>query len=107
MMAETVFLADINWPEFERRIAEGAVVFIPLGATGVDAIIPDSDLSRSRPALSRACRAADRLWQPLAAALGRRLGLSRHDQHHGRYPFDAAARRHQSCSAMAPGELSW
>ena len=48
-MKETVFLAEINWPEFERRIAEGAVVFIPVGATeqhgrhmplGVDAIIP-------------------------------------------------------------------
>jgi creatinine amidohydrolase len=51
MMAETVFLADISWPQFERRIAEGAVIFIPVGATeqhgrhmplGVDAIIPTS-----------------------------------------------------------------
>ncbi len=50
-MGETVFLADINWPEFARRIAEDAVIFIPVGATeqhgrhmplGVDAIIPTS-----------------------------------------------------------------
>ena len=48
-MAETVFLADVSWPEFAGRIAAGAPVFIPVGATeqhgrhlplGVDAIIP-------------------------------------------------------------------
>lgn len=48
-MEGSVFIADISWPEFARRIAEGAAVFIPLGATeqhgrhmplGVDAIIP-------------------------------------------------------------------
>ncbi|MGE0147021.1 MAG: creatininase [Parvibaculaceae bacterium] len=46
---ETVFLADVSWPEFARRIAAGAPVFIPVGATeqhgrhlplGVDAIVP-------------------------------------------------------------------
>ncbi len=48
-MADTVFLAELSWPEFARRIAAGAPVFIPFGATeqhgrhmplGVDAIIP-------------------------------------------------------------------
>lgn len=50
-MADTVFLAEMSWPEFAERIAAGAVVFIPVGATeqhgrhmplGVDAIIPTS-----------------------------------------------------------------
>lgn len=46
---ESVFMADISWPTFERRMAEQSPVFIPIGATeqhgrhlplGVDAIIP-------------------------------------------------------------------
>lgn len=50
-MTDTVFLAELSWPEFAERIAAGAVVFIPVGATeqhgrhmplGVDAIIPTS-----------------------------------------------------------------
>lgn len=49
-MTEKIFLAELSWPQFERRIAEGAPVFIPVGATeqhgrhmplGVDAIIPN------------------------------------------------------------------
>jgi creatinine amidohydrolase len=48
-MTDKIFLAELSWPQFERRIAEGAPVFIPVGATeqhgrhmplGVDAIIP-------------------------------------------------------------------
>ncbi len=48
-MSESVFLSDVSWPEFARRIGTGAPVFIPVGATeqhgrhlplGVDAIIP-------------------------------------------------------------------
>lgn len=48
-MGESVFIADVSWPEFARRIAEGDIVFVPIGATeqhgrhmplGVDAAIP-------------------------------------------------------------------
>src|SRR4029079_1670601 len=48
-MTDRIFLAELSWPEFEQRIAEGAPVFIPVGATeqhgrhmplGGDAIIP-------------------------------------------------------------------
>ena len=48
-MGESVFLADISWTEFARRIAKGAIVFVPIGATeqhgrhmplGVDVTIP-------------------------------------------------------------------
>lgn len=48
-MTERVLLSEVSWPEFASRIASGAPVFIPLGATeqhgrhlplGVDAIIP-------------------------------------------------------------------
>lgn len=48
-MTDKVFLSELSWPDFERRIADGAPVFIPVGATeqhgrhmplGVDAIIP-------------------------------------------------------------------
>lgn len=50
-MSDRVNIADISWPEFERRIAAGAVVFVPVGATeqhgrhlplGVDAVIPSA-----------------------------------------------------------------
>jgi creatinine amidohydrolase len=46
---ESVLMADLSWPAFGQRIADGAPVFIPVGATeqhgrhlplGVDAIIP-------------------------------------------------------------------
>lgn len=48
---ESVFLADLSWPDFARRMESGAPVFIPVGATeqhgrhlplGVDAIIPSA-----------------------------------------------------------------
>ena len=59
-MSERVNIADISWPEFERRIAAGAVVFVPVGATeqhgrhlplGVDAVIPSAICER----LARFC----------------------------------------------------
>ncbi len=46
---DSVFLADLAWPEVERRVAAGAPVFLPLGSTeqhgchmavGVDVVIP-------------------------------------------------------------------
>ena len=49
MIAESVLMAELSWPEFARRIEGGAPVFIPIGATeqhgrhlplGVDAVIP-------------------------------------------------------------------
>ena len=49
MIAESVLMAGLSWPEFARRIEGGAPVFIPVGATeqhgwhlplGVDAVIP-------------------------------------------------------------------
>jgi len=48
---DSVFMADISWPVFARRMVDGAPVFIPIGATeqhgrhlplGVDAIIPSA-----------------------------------------------------------------
>lgn len=48
---ESVFMAELSWPAFAQRMAEGAPVFIPVGATeqhgrhlplGVDAIIPSA-----------------------------------------------------------------
>jgi creatinine amidohydrolase len=48
-MVESVFMAELSWPEWERKIAGGAVIFIPLGATeqhgphlplNVDVILP-------------------------------------------------------------------
>jgi creatinine amidohydrolase len=48
-MSTSAYVGEIAWPEFARRVAEGAVAFIPLGATeqhgqhlplGVDAILP-------------------------------------------------------------------
>ncbi len=48
-MDDPIFMSEISWPEFQRRAAEGSVVFVPIGATeqhgrhmplGVDAVIP-------------------------------------------------------------------
>ena len=48
-MTDTVFYAELPWPEVEARIAEGAPVFLPLGATeqhgrhmalNVDVVLP-------------------------------------------------------------------
>lgn len=54
-MNESVFLADLAWPEAEAKIAAGAPVFLPLGATeqhghhmalNVDVVIPTAICER-------------------------------------------------------------
>ncbi|MDX3974968.1 creatininase [Shinella sp.] len=54
-MNESVFLADLTWPEAEAKIAAGAPVFLPLGATeqhghhmalNVDVVIPTAICER-------------------------------------------------------------
>jgi creatinine amidohydrolase len=48
-MVDSVFMAELSWPEWQEKIAAGAIIFIPLGATeqhgphlplNVDVIIP-------------------------------------------------------------------
>jgi creatinine amidohydrolase len=48
-MVDSVFMAELSWPEWRRRIADRAIVFIPIGATeqhgphlplNVDVILP-------------------------------------------------------------------
>jgi creatinine amidohydrolase len=48
-MVESVFMAELSWPEWEAKITAGAIVFIPIGATeqhgphlplNVDVILP-------------------------------------------------------------------
>ncbi|MGQ7792025.1 creatininase [Faunimonas sp. B44] len=48
-MADSVFMAELTWPEFERLAGEGVIVFLPLGATeqhgphmalNVDVVLP-------------------------------------------------------------------
>jgi creatinine amidohydrolase len=48
-MTETVAYAELSWPEAERRVAQGAPIFLPLGATeqhgrhmsmNVDVVLP-------------------------------------------------------------------
>jgi creatinine amidohydrolase len=54
-MTDSVLMAELSWPEFAARIASGAPVFIPLGATeqhgphlplGVDVYLPTAIASR-------------------------------------------------------------
>ena len=54
-MTDSVLMAELGWPEFEARVAGGAPVFIPLGATeqhgphlplGVDVYLPTAIASR-------------------------------------------------------------
>ncbi len=54
-MTDSVFLGDLSWPEAETRIAAGAVMFVPLGATeqhgrhmplNVDAVLPTAIAER-------------------------------------------------------------
>lgn len=55
-MTDSVFYADLTWPEAEARVAAGAPVFLPLGATeqhgrhmalGVDVILPSAVAARA------------------------------------------------------------
>lgn len=55
-MKNTVFLAELSWPEAEERIASGASVFLPVGATeqhgrhlplNVDVVIPTAIAERA------------------------------------------------------------
>jgi creatinine amidohydrolase len=48
-MVESVFMAELSWPEWQEKIAGGAIIFIPVGATeqhgphlplNVDVILP-------------------------------------------------------------------
>lgn len=48
-MVESVFMAELSWPQWEQKIAGGAIIFLPLGATeqhgphlplNVDVILP-------------------------------------------------------------------
>ncbi len=50
-MSQTVFMAELSWPAFQAKIASGAPVLLPLGATeqhgphlplSVDAVLPTS-----------------------------------------------------------------
>jgi creatinine amidohydrolase len=54
-MAESVFLAELTWPEFERKVQAGVTVFLPLGATeqhgphmamSVDVVLPTAVCER-------------------------------------------------------------
>lgn len=54
-MVESVFMAELSWPEFQEKIAGGAIVFLPLGATeqhgphlplNVDVILPTAVAER-------------------------------------------------------------
>ena len=56
MMNDTVFLAELPWPEVERRLTKGAPVFLPVGATeqhghhmalNVDVVIPTAIAARA------------------------------------------------------------
>src|SRR5690349_11310954 len=52
--SQTVFLAELSWPEFARRVAAGAPVFLPLGSTeqhghhmgNVDVLLPTAICER-------------------------------------------------------------
>lgn len=55
-MKDTVFLGELSWPEAEARIASGAPVFLPVGATeqhgrhmplNVDVVIPTAIAERA------------------------------------------------------------
>jgi creatinine amidohydrolase len=62
-MSDTVFVAELSWPEFQERASRGAVAFVPIGATeqhgrhmplGVDAILPTAvcaEVARRRDGL--------------------------------------------------------
>jgi creatinine amidohydrolase len=48
-MVDSIYMAELSWPEWARKIADGAIVFLPIGATeqhgphlplNVDVILP-------------------------------------------------------------------
>lgn len=54
-MADSVFLAELTWPEFARRVERDVIVFLPLGATeqhgphlamSVDVVLPTAVCER-------------------------------------------------------------
>jgi creatinine amidohydrolase len=54
-MNDSVFMAELSWPEFQRRVAAGAPVFLPLGSTeqhgphmamNVDVVLPTAVCER-------------------------------------------------------------
>lgn len=54
-MAESVFMAELSWPEFAAKVTEGATVLLPLGATeqhgphmamAVDVVLPTAVCER-------------------------------------------------------------
>ena len=54
-MVESVFMAELTWPEFAAKVAEGVTVFLPLGATeqhgphmamNVDVVLPTAVCER-------------------------------------------------------------
>lgn len=54
-MDDSVFMAELSWPEFQRRVAAGAPVFLPLGSTeqhgphmamNVDVVLPTAVCER-------------------------------------------------------------
>lgn len=54
-MVESVFMAELSWPQWQEKIAAGAIIFLPLGATeqhgphlplNVDVILPTAVAER-------------------------------------------------------------
>ena len=54
-MADSVFMADLSWPEYRAKVAAGVVLFLPLGATeqhgphmamNVDVVLPTAVCER-------------------------------------------------------------
>jgi creatinine amidohydrolase len=54
-MNDSVFMAELSWPEFQRRVAAGAPIFLPLGSTeqhgphmamNVDVVLPTAVCER-------------------------------------------------------------
>ncbi len=48
-MVDSVFMAELSWPEFKQKMEENVIVFLPLGATeqhgphlplSVDVVLP-------------------------------------------------------------------
>ena len=88
-MAESVFMAELSWPEFAAKAKAGTIVILPLGATeqhgphlamSVDVVLPTAVAERVAKKIGGARRADHPLRLQVAAPLGRRRGVSRHHQ---------------------------